>query len=222
VLPVKEICTLAHGKGLWVVLDGAQAVGMCPTDVRDYGCDAYSTSGHKWLLGPKGTGLLYVRENMLDVIEPIMVGAYSDNGFDLLKGNMSYHPTAQRYEYGTVSSPLMVGVGSAIDFLESIGLQNTWNRNRALSTCLVDGLSEMKGVDVLTPMRDSERGAMVSFKLRNVEISKLQSFLAEKCKLRTRGVGEANLNALRISTHIYNNFEEVGRVVEGVKAATNL
>jgi len=221
-LPVKEICKLAHDKGLWIVLDGAQTVGMFPVNVKDYGCDAYATSGHKWLLGPKGTGLLYVRKDMLDVIQPIEVGAYSDNGYDLIKGTIDYHPTAQRYEYGTVNVPLNVGIGAAIDFLECIGMENVWARDQALSTHLTQGLSEIKNVEVMTPISEAERGAMITFKMKNIEMAKLQSFLAEKYRLRTRGVGEANLNGLRISTHIYNNFEEVEKAIAGVREAANL
>lgn len=221
-LPVKEICGLAHDRGLWVVLDGAQTIGVFPVNVKDYGCDAYATSGHKWLLGPKGTGLLYVSRDMLDVIRPIEVGAYSNNEYDLVKGTMSYEPTAQRYEYGTVNVPLIAGVGAAIEFLKCIGMENVWVRDQALSTYLIRGLAEIKNVEVLTPMKQDERGAMVTFKMKNIEMAKLQSFLAEKYQLRTRGVGEASLSGLRVSTHIYNNFEEVERVTAGVKEAAKL
>ncbi len=216
-LPVKEIAKLAKEKGLWYFLDGAQVPGMKPLNVKEIGCDFYAASGHKWLLGPKRTGLLYVRKELLDTVRPIFVGAYSDNGFDLMTGKIEFHPTAQRYEYGTYNVPLMVGLGAAIDFLQTIGMENVWKRNQALSTRVYDGLSEIRTVEILSPPEASDRGAMITFRMTNRKIDKVQAFLAEKYKLRTRFVGEANLNGLRISTHIYNNFEEVERLIKGVK-----
>jgi selenocysteine lyase/cysteine desulfurase len=216
-LPVKEIAQIAKDKGLWYFLDGAQVPGMMPVNVRDIGCDFYATSGHKWLLGPKRTGLLYVRKEMLDIVRPIFVGAYSDNGFDLMTGKIDFHPTAQRYEYGTYNVPLMIGLGAAIEFLESIGMENVWRRDQALSTKVYEGLSEIKTVEMLSPSRPEDRGAMITFRMKDMKVEQLQSSLADKYKLRTRFVGEGNLNGLRISTHIYNNFEEVDRLISGVK-----
>jgi selenocysteine lyase/cysteine desulfurase len=222
ILPVKEIAALAKTKHLWCFIDGAQTAGMLPLNLHEIGCDAYATSGHKWLLGPKGTGLLYVRKDMLEVIQPLQVGAYSDAGYDLQTGELKFHPTAQRYEYGTVSAPLFAGLGAAIDFLLKIGMENIWARDAALSTALLNGLQEMSNVEILSPLHQAERGAIITFKMKNTEYLKLQSFLAEKYKLRTRGVSEAGLNALRISWHLYNSFEEVKRVLEGVREAAKL
>ncbi len=222
VLPVKEIAVLAKARKLWFFIDGAQTAGMLNFSLHDIGCDAYATSGHKWLLGPKGTGLLYVRKDMLDVIQALEVGAYSDKSHDLQTGEITFHPTAQRYEYGTVSTPLFVGLGAGIDFLMKIGMENVWARDAALSTALLHGLQEIPNVEILSPLNQAERSAMITFKMKNIEYLKLQSFLGEKYKLRTRGVGEGGVNALRISWHIYNSYEEVNRVLEGVKEAAKL
>jgi selenocysteine lyase/cysteine desulfurase len=222
VLPVKEIAAMAKAKNLWFFIDGAQTAGMLNFSLRDIGCEAYATSGHKWLLGPKGTGLLFVRKDMLEVIQPLSVGAYSDKSHDLQTGELTFHPTAQRYEYGTVSAPLFAGLGAAIDFLMKIELQNVWARDAALSTAFLNGLREISNVELLSPLDQAERGAMITFKMKNIDHLKLQSFLAEKYKLRTRGVGEAGLNALRVSWHLYNSFEEVNRVLEGVRDAVKL
>jgi L-cysteine/cystine lyase len=222
VLPVKEIAAMAKAKNLWFFIDGAQTAGMMTFNLHDIGCDAYATSGHKWLLGPKGTGLLYVRKDMLDVIQAIEVGAYSDKSHNLQTGELTLHPTAQRYEYGTVSTPLFAGVGAAVDFLTKIGMENVWHRDAALSTAFLNGLEEIPNVEILSPLNHAERSAMITFKMKNLEYLKLQSFLSEKYKLRTRGVGEGGVNGLRISWHIYNSFEEVNRVLEGIKDAAKL
>ena len=94
ILPVKRIGELAAAHKLWYFVDGAQAAGMLPMNVHEIGCHAYATSGHKWLLGPKGTGLLYVREDALDLIDAKHLGGYSNAGeFDMVSGAFQLHPS---------------------------------------------------------------------------------------------------------------------------------
>jgi cysteine desulfurase / selenocysteine lyase len=218
VLPIKSLAVLAKTKGIWLFVDGAQTAGMFPFNLHELGCDAYATSGHKWMLGPKETGLLYVRKEMLDTIQPKFTGAYSAGEFDLAKGTLDFVPTAQRYEYGTVSIPLRVGLGAAIDFLQKIGMENIWKRDQSLSTRLFKGLKVIPYVSVLSPESSTERSALVTFKHEKVPYGDLQRHL-DTCKLRTRGVGEGGVNALRISTHLYNTPDEVDRALEAVKTA---
>ena len=215
-LPVKEIAEMARAKKLWFFVDGAQTAGMVPFNLHEMGCDAYATSGHKWLMGPKETGLLYVREGMLDTIDAKFVGAYSDNGFDFLKGTFAFNPQAQRYEYGTVSIPLRVGLHAAVQFIQRIGIENVWKRDQALSTRLFKGLQSIPGVKVLSPADDAMRSAMITFMHDRVPYLDVERHL-DTLHFRTRGVSEGGLAALRISTHIYNMPDEIDRVIEGVR-----
>jgi len=221
VLPVKDIAAMARAKKLWSFVDGAQTAGMFPFDLHDIGCDAYATSGHKWLMGPKETGLLYVRKDMLDTVDAKFVGAYSDGGFDFLKGTFAFNPSAQRYEYGTVNVPLRVGLGTAIEFIRKIGIDNIWKRDQALSAKLYAGLNDIAGVHVLSPDDHRMRSAMITLMHERVPHRELQEHL-DGYKLRTRSVTEGGLAALRISTHIYNLPEEIDRVLEGVRTAGKL
>ncbi len=217
VLPVKEICTLAHTKGIWCFLDGAQSAGMMPFSLHDIGCDAYATSGHKWLLGPKETGLLYVRKDMQDTIVPMFVGAYSAD-FDFLKETYSYEKSAQRYEYGTVSAPLRYGLGAGIDFIQRIGIEAVWQRDRALADHLYEGLRAIPGVTVLSPSSPALRSAMITFVHDRLGHLEMQKHL-DTLNVRTRSVTEGGLAALRVSTHLYNTFEEVDKAIAGVRSA---
>jgi selenocysteine lyase/cysteine desulfurase len=218
ILPVKEIARLARSRNAWLFVDGAQTAGMIPFNLHEIECDAYATSGHKWLLGPKETGLLYVREGMLDIIEAKFVGAYSDNGFDFQKGTLNLHPTAQRYEYGTVNIPLRVGLDAAIRFIQKIGIENVWRRDKALSTYLFEKLQAIPFVKVLSPSDERNRSAMITFTHEKIPYLELQGHLSP-LNLRTRGVGEGGVNGLRISCHIYNTFDEIDRLLEGVRSA---
>ena len=222
ILPVEEIGKLASRRGLWYFVDGAQAPGMLPIDVGAIGCHAYATSGHKWLLGPKGTGLLYVRQDALDVIDAQWVGAYSNaEHFDMRTGEFHFAPTAQRYEYGTVSTPLFVGLGAALDFLLDIGIDRIWHRDHALAAALIKGLNAL-GAEVLSPQHPDEHSAMITFRLPNVSRTELQPFLAKNYNLRTRGIYEGGLDGLRISLHLYNSFADVEKVLEGAEAALKI
>lgn len=222
ILPVKQIGEWAAANKLWYFIDGAQAAGMLPMNLHEIGCHAYAVSGHKWLLGPKGTGLLYVREDALDLIESKYLGGYSNTGeFDMITGAFQFHPTAQRYEYGTVSTPLFAGLGAAMEFLLKIGMENIWRRDHALASALKAGLNQL-GVEVNSPQHPEEHSAIITFTLRNMDRSKLQNFLAEKYQLRTRGIYEGGLDAIRISLHLYNSFAEVDKVLEAVQAAKSV
>jgi len=170
-------------------------------------------------MGPKETGLFYVRKDMLDTFVAKYIGAHSDgpNGYDFQKGVFTLNPSATRYEYGTVSVPLRVGLGAAIDFVQRIGIDNMWKRDKALSTRLFDGLRAIPGVKLLSPEDDAMRSAMITLMHEHVPYLELQKHL-DTYKLRTRGVSEGGLAALRISTHIYTMPEEVDRVLEGVRS----
>jgi len=189
---------------------------MFPFSLHDLGCDAWAASGHKWLMGPKETGVLYVRKGMLDIIQATNIGAYSDESYDFDAGTFTFVPSAQRYEYGTVSVPLRVGLHAAFEFVDRIGIGNMWERDKNLSTRLFEGLRSIPGVKVLSPADSSLRSAMITFMHDTIPHLEVQAHL-NKFNLRTRSVTEGGLAALRISTHIYNNFDQVEMIVEGVQ-----
>ncbi len=163
VFPVAEIAELCHKKGIIFVLDGAHPPGQMPLDLRETGADFYATSGHKWLLGPKGTGLLYIRKEMHEHWRPGFVGAYSAD-YDL--DRLFYKPIrqAKTVEYGTRNIPLVLGLGEAMSFLSEIGLENVRRHNLALCNMLIEGLRDLPGVRILTPTEPASRCSIVTFK----------------------------------------------------------
>ncbi len=219
VLPGKEISRLGHDKGLWVMLDAAHTPGMMPVDVKDLECDFFATCGHKWMMGPKGTGFLYVREDVLQVVEPYWTGALADAGWDLHKGTMEYRKDAHRFDFGTQNAALYVGLGAAMDFLDSIGMENVAARDQALAMHLRRELKALGDkVEILTPEEQGGYGSVLGFRLKNMAYDKLQPMLLEKHKMVTRMVPENGVNCNRISTHIYNNHDEVARVAEAIRS----
>lgn len=223
ILPVREMCKLAKDKGIFSFVDGAHGPGMLMLDLHDMGCDMYASCTHKWVLGPKGTGFLYVRKDFQDTLQTYFVGGGSDDA----KWNMattpvtmgSYAPSAHRYYGGTQASGLYRGVVAAIDFIETIGMQNIHNRIKSLGKYTQDKMLELNGkVELITPTEERSRCAVNGFRIKGVEYTKFN----ETCslnKIRIRSVAENGLNSLRVSTHIYNNKQEIDALIDLIKKA---
>lgn len=215
-LPVARMAALARAHGCWFHIDGAQSAGMVPIDLNAIGCHSWATSGHKWLGAPHGTGVLYIREEELDRIRPTEVGAYSDAGY-ALPDELSYIPSARRHESGTRNAPLVEGVRTACAFMDTIGMERVRQRGLELTSRLHDGLSSVEGLEILTPMADELRGSILTFRTDRMPFRDLYGRLSRDHKLRIRIVTEADLNAIRISLHVFNSEQDVDRVIEGVR-----
>ncbi len=216
IVPAADIARLAASKRILFALDGAQSLGQFPIDIRASGADFYTASGHKWLLGPKRTGILYVRKDRLDALVPTIVGAYSDRANSLLDRRLELRPSAQRFEYGTQNAALIYGLEAAADFVSTIGLDAVWKHNQALAEACVAGLGAIPGVELLSPSEPASRSAMVTFHFPGRDNRQVASALMQQ-RLRVRSVTEGGLDAVRVSFHVYNNANEVERLLQELK-----
>ena len=216
--PVPAIARLAQERGLWFHVDGAQSAGMLRVDLHALGCDSYATSGHKWMGGPHGTGLLYVRRDRLDAVTPTETGAYSDAAYTL-PDHLAYRPSAQRFEPGTRDAASVVGLAEAVRFLDTLGMARAEARGQALARHLREHLEQIPGVTVLTPEDPALSGSILTYRTDRVPYDALFSVLLNEYGLRCRVVTEQGLDALRVSTHIFNLLEDVVRVAEATRAA---
>jgi cysteine desulfurase/selenocysteine lyase len=141
------------------------------------------------------------------------VGGYSDDGHNLVKQELKLHPSAQRYEYGTQNEALYHGLGKAVDFVKAIGIKRIERHNRKLGEAFYQGLSEIPGVEVLSPAEEDYRTSLITFKIEGKNYRDIGTAIGEK-NMRVRLVGEAGLDAVRVSFHVYNNLEEVGKILE--------
>jgi selenocysteine lyase/cysteine desulfurase len=221
ILPVKEICAWAKEKGIFSLIDGAHGPGMLLLDLHQMGCDAYASCCHKWMLGPKGTGFIYVRKDFQDTLQTYFVGGGSDNA----KWNMASNPiqmgtyanNAHRYYGGTQGLGLYKGVDAAIAFIDNIGMENIYNRINYLGKYTQDNLMALGDkIEMLTPTEQNSRCAINGFRIKGFDFSKFYAKCAEQ-KIRIRMVAENEINCVRISTHIYNNTSEIERFIEIVK-----
>lgn len=214
VMPLAEICRIARPLGIITAIDGAHSLGTLNLDMKALDVDLYAMCGHKWLLGPSGTGALYIREALLETMEAIFVGAYSDKSWTLNRQEQSFSefsPTAHRYFYGTQSKAQFSGMDAAIDFHNNLGKDEVEKRIHDLNTYLFSGLSALgEKLEIFTPKEEESRICMTSFKSREKDFQALGKSISEQ-GFRIRLVPESNLNAIRISTHIYNNEQEIDR-----------
>jgi selenocysteine lyase/cysteine desulfurase len=215
-LPVSEIGALAKSRGIWFALDGAQAPGSMPVDVTGYNADFYTFSSHKWILAPRRTGVLYVRKDMQDLVTPITVGAYSDNGFSIKEGTLNFQSSAQRYEYGTQNELLFFGLRESLKFINSIGIQKIREHNEILSEKFYAELKSTGVCELLSPEERVYRSSMITFRIKGKNLNEITGAMG-KDSIRVRPVSEADLNGVRVSFHIYNNMDNVDKAVKSIK-----
>ena len=216
-LPAKAIADLCRSKNIYSCIDGAQSLGMFPIDLRDINPDFYASSGHKWLFGPKGTGVLFINKNILEHIAPVFAGAYTDSKFDLNSLTMEYRNSAQREEYGTRNTPITLGLGSAFDFINAIGIDNVAKRGRELATRFRKGIANTPNIEILTPESEVYSSSMITIRIKGKDNLKLNPTLNREKNLRMRGIYENNINGIRISFAIFNGFEEIDLLVSSLK-----
>lgn len=215
-LPVKEIGELAKSQKIWFALDGAQAPGSMLIDVNGWNVDFYTFSSHKWVLAPRRTGVLYIQKDMQDLVAPVTVGAYSDNGYNIKDGTLSFQPSAQRYEYGTQNELLFIGLHESLKFVTSIGIQRIREHNEMLSEKFYEEILKIGGCEALSPEEREYRSSMITFRIQDKNFNDITVAMG-KDKIRVRPVSEAGLNGVRVSFHLYNDLEDVEKAVASIK-----
>lgn len=190
-MPAKELCALAHGRGALAIVDGAQAVGQIPVDVQALGADAYVTSPHKWLMAPKGTGILYIKRDVQDRFWTTLASSRWD---DREKGAFRF------MQYGTGSVPVSEGLVAALKFVSKIGVDRIARWDRMLSTRLRDGLEKIPAARLSSPSDRRLASAITTFRVEGVRAKALQDALWAR-KIRVRAQGDAR--GVRLSAHMY-------------------
>ena len=214
-LPLKEIQALAHGRHIPVLVDAAQSVGQMPVDMKDLGCDFYSLPGHKWLLGPDGTGALYIRQELIPQIQPFKVGHHAVASYDLQGHWKPETRSIKKFELTTTSAPLWAGLVAAIDFLMGIGLQAIQERICILSSRAAERLGSVPGLTITSPRHPRLVSGLLSFSLAGASPQQVVTHLWEHSKIVARWVD--NPPGVRLSLDFFNTEEEIEKVVDCIK-----
>lgn len=214
--PVKDIAALARAKGVWFALDGAQAPVCSPFDIVETGVDFYTCSTHKWVMGPKRTGFIYVRQGMIDALRPQTVGGGSSVRYDAAKGEFVLKDTAERFESGTQNDALFYALGTALDFVGTIGVDRIQGRCKPMAERFYRGLGEIPGVERLSPEEEDSRTLMIGFRMKDHKHTEIMQHLAND-KLKARPVSEGGLNSIRVSFYLNNGDEDVTAALDSLK-----
>lgn len=211
-LPIKELAKYCKERGVKICVDGAQAVGLIKVDLGDLQPDYYTCSGHKWLFGPKGTGILYIASKNLDELKPLYVGAYSDKQFNIRQQEFVAGSEARRYEYGTRNIPAISGLNEGIKFLQEISMNKVEDRGVELHNYL-RSLLEGK-VEFLSPQNEEYQSGIITIRHPKLVHDEFPTHCLNKLKLKIRGIYEADLGGIRISCAVYNSKEELKRCAD--------
>lgn len=223
IMPIKEIAKIAHEYNAVVVCDGAQSIPHIKTDVRDLDIDFLCFSSHK-VLGPSGVGVMYGKYELLDKMDPFMLGGGSNARFDIC-GNILLKNPPFKFEAGTPCVEGVLGFKAALEYLMDIGMENVEANDRMLHKYFMDEITKLDNVEVYNKQSET---SIVTFNVKNIFAQDVACYLnskgiyvrsgnhCAKILLNVIGVSET----IRASLYLYNTKEEIDYLIEVLKGTT--
>ncbi len=220
--PVKEIAEYAHSKGAVVVIDGAQSTPHIKVDVQDLDADFFAFSGHK-LLAPMGIGVLYVKKEILDNMQPFLTGGEMIEY--VTRQDATFAELPHKFEAGTVNAADAVGLETAIKYLQNVGFDAIEAHEKKLTTLLIEGMKELPYIKIYGSEDPAKHCGIVTFTMDGVHPHDISSVLNEDHVCIRAGhhcaqplmqfIGAGS--TARASLYFYNTEEEVGVFLEKLK-----
>ena len=203
-MPVADLSALARTHDCVSVVDGAQAVGGIAVNVKQLGCDVYATSGHKWLLGPKGTGVLYVSASLGNRLELIT----------LQLGHAAYTGAT-----GVSNIPGIIGLGAAVDYVKGRGITAVEAHNLALRDRLDRALASVSRLNIVSARERTLATPLLTYRLPDQsDAGEVYERLRQKHRVIVKVVPTNWFNGQRISTHLFNTEQDVDALVAALRA----
>jgi cysteine desulfurase/selenocysteine lyase len=220
--PVKELVSRARAVGAAVLIDGAQSVPHMPVDVNQLDCDFLAFSGHK-MLGPTGIGVLYVKRDILETMEPFLFGG--EMVLEVWNDHATWNDLPMRFEAGTPNIADAIALGAAVDYLENVGMDNVREHDMQLTQYALDSFKQFEEIEVLGPGDVNIRGGIIPFHHPDVHPHDLGTVLDRRgIAIRTghhctmplmKNLGL--IATARASFYLYNTMDEVDMLVEGLQ-----
>lgn len=209
---IKRIAEKAHDVGAVVIVDGIQAAGFIPIDVKRLGVDVYIAGSYKWLCAPFGTAIGYISKELYDTLDPLFVGwRTSEEIWDFNAEKITYPSTARKFEYSTSAYGVKLGMVESIKYLRNIGIKRILDHDMKLDALLREELRQFDGLNLISI---DEHGPIATFSLDDkdgYEIGKKVKQLERPIELSVRN------GLIRISPHLYNTEEDIHQFIEGMK-----
>ncbi len=207
-LPTRELCGLARERNIYVHMDGAQTFGALVRDLHALGCDSYAASAHKWFMGPKEAGVLFVRAERIAELWPGVVGVgWGSAATTSARGARKFETLGQR------NDATIAGVGAALRFHESIGPAIIEARIHELASALITGLAALPGARMVTPANAQLRAGVVIVRFDGVENRRVYERLYAE-----HGIAGAATGGLRLCPHVYITMTDIERTIAAVRA----
>ena len=217
VRPIKEIITYAHSLGIKVVIDGAQSVPHMKIDVSKLDMDFLAFSAHK-MCGPTGLGVIYIKEDLLEDIKPIIYGGGMNTSFEF-NGERDYKKMPYKLEAGTPNIADVIAFGSVINYLNKIGIKNIEKKEQELKEYALEKLKNIKDIIIYN---ESAESSIITFNIDGVFAQDLAIYLNKYNRCIRAGNHCAKIlkddlgikNTCRMSLYFYNTKEEIDKLVE--------
>ena len=220
--PVKDIIDYAHKKGAVVVLDASQSIPHMKIDVQELDADFVVFSGHK-MLAPLGIGVLYGKEELLNKMPPFLMGG--DMIEYVYEQDTTFAPLPNKFEAGTQNVEGVVGLGTAIDYINQVGYDTIQEIEESVVNYALDELSKLEFIDLYTTKNRQNHSAVISFNIRGIHPHDVASIL-DSCGVCVRSGNHCAQPLMRFlgidstcraSFYFYNNKEDVDKLVEALK-----
>jgi isopenicillin-N epimerase len=216
--PVQRICRMARTRGIRTIVDGAHAGAQFPFKLRDLECDSYGVSLHKWLLAPNGTGLLFVRRDMIGKFWPLQAApARSDT--DIRKFE----------EIGTAPAAIKAGIADALAFHQAIGAERKAARLYYLTMRWASSLRTLPRIRIHSSLKPGETWGLATVGIDGMEPAKMTAFLWDKYRIIVAGIsgGEApgprfDYRGIRVTPNVYTTIGEIDTFIEAMQQLVKL
>ena len=206
IFPVKEICRMARSRGIETIVDGAHAFAHFPFKRDDLDCDYYGTSLHKWLLAPIGTGFLYVRQEKIGSLWPMMAATVDQKDNIRKFEEIGTHPAANHN-----------AISEALVFHDGIGGDRKIARLRFLRDRWMKRLEGQKGVQFYTSYDPAMSGALSNVGIAGVEPGQITSHLWSKYRILATPIGHEACKGIRVTPNVYTTLEEIDQFCEAME-----
>jgi cysteine desulfurase/selenocysteine lyase len=224
--PVSEIAERAHAAGALVAVDGSQYVPHLPTDIQELQADLLCFTGHK-MCGPTGIGVLWGREELLDSMPPFLGGG--EMILDVRRDGFTPNELPHKFEAGTPPIAEIIGLGAAVDFLDSLGMENVRQHEIALTDYALRSLNDRYGDEIVIhgPSDPLQRGGVISLEYRDVHPHDLSQVLDQRgiCIRAGHHCAKPLMKELgvvatsRASLYLYNDESDVDALVDSLESA---
>jgi cysteine desulfurase / selenocysteine lyase len=227
ITPVQDIIKQAHERGIPVLIDGAQSVPHMPVDVQKMDCEFMAFSAHK-MLGPTGVGVLYVKRDVLEKMQPFLGGG--DMIKEVHKYETRYNDLPYKFEGGTPNIADVIGFSAAIDYLDGLGMDHVREHEIDITRYALERIAGVKGVTIYGPRSVADRGGVVSFNIGDIHPHDLATIMNDHGIAIRSGHHCAQVLMERLdvaatsraSFYIYNTKEEVDLLISALEEARKM